>query len=201
LADKKHILKRRNYFVQKQFQLRFAAVIFLSMFSVVIAALFGVYLFNWKLISRVFVQREIYVNLYDIFKHANLALIVQLLILSFVMAAASIFISHKIAGPLYRLERNIRSLSNGDLTLISKLRKNDELKSLANSLDVLAEKFSEELRKDRKLLQEISASIEIIQNDLQRGKMSSQETQLGLSKIKKLIEELEENNIKFQLRQ
>lgn len=174
--------RRRQYFIQKPFQFKFALVIFLAMFTVVVAAFFGVYLFNWKLISNFCIQRGIYINLYEIFQIANWSLICQLFFLSILIAAASIFVSHKIAGPVYRLEHNIRLMAKGDLTVCSRLRKNDEFQSLADSVELLTQKLNDEVRNNRKLLEKLSSSS-------------------SLDDIQSLVEELKRANGKFQLKE
>ncbi len=174
--------RRRQYLIQKPFQFKFALVIFLAMFTVVVAVFFGVYLFNWKLISSFCIRQAIYVNLYEIFEIATWSLICQLFSLSILIAAASIFVSHKIAGPAYRLERNIRLMAKGDLTLSSKLRKNDEFQSLADSVETLTARLNDEFRNNRKLLEKLSSSS-------------------SLDDIQKIVEELKQANGKFQLRE
>ncbi|MEA3369284.1 MAG: methyl-accepting chemotaxis protein [Candidatus Ratteibacteria bacterium] len=174
--------RRQHYIIQRPFQFKFALVIFLAMFTVVVAAFFGVYLFNWKLISTFCVQKAIYINLYEIFEIANWSLICQLFSLSILIAAASIFVSHKIAGPAYRLERNIRLMAKGDLTVCSRLRKNDEFQSLADSVEALTERLNDEFRNNRKLLEKLGSSS-------------------SLDEIQKIVEELKQVNGKFQLRQ
>ena len=174
--------RRKRYFIQKPFQFKFALVIFLAMFTIIVAAFFGVYLFNWKLISNFCLQREIYLNLYEIFKIATWSLICQLFSLSIIIAAGSIFISHKIAGPAYRLEHNIRLMAKGDLTVCSRVRKNDEFQSLAGSVESLTERLNDEFRNNRELLEKISSSS-------------------SLDDIQRIVEELKQANGKFQLRQ
>ncbi len=71
----------------------------------------------------------------NILAAANLKLIPRLLIVIFAMAAASILISHKIAGPIYRFKKSAASVTDGDLTVKFNLRKEDEFKDLADSLE------------------------------------------------------------------
>jgi methyl-accepting chemotaxis protein len=46
-----------------------------------------------------------------------------------------IFISHKIAGPLYRFEASLKAISSGDFTHRIITREKDQLKDLADSLN------------------------------------------------------------------
>ncbi len=180
-ADGKKLFRRKNYFVQKPFQLKFAIAVFLGMCTIILLVTYRIYIFNWKLISRFFLEKAIYVNLLSVFQYANFCLVGQLIFLAFLIAIASIFVSHKIAGPVYRLEHNLRAMAKGDLTLVSKLRKNDEFQSLADSLEELTKKLNEEFRNNRELLEKISSSS-------------------NLDEIKRLVEKLKAANSNFKLR-
>jgi len=47
----------------------------------------------------------------------------------------TLFISHRIAGPIYRLEKDIAEINNGNLKVQIQLRQKDELQELAKSLN------------------------------------------------------------------
>jgi methyl-accepting chemotaxis protein len=66
------------------------------------------------------------------------------LIISFILLivfVSGIFITHRIAGPLFRINRELDKMIKGDLDVNFKLRKRDELKPLSNKLQLLAEKM------------------------------------------------------------
>ena len=81
--------------------------------------------------------------------------------------ALSIFISHKVAGPLYRLKKSLLQVAQGDLNVVIKLRKRDDLKDLAEHVNMLIEElrtFATTARNDYDLLsgciQELEQKIE-----------------------------------------
>jgi methyl-accepting chemotaxis protein len=47
----------------------------------------------------------------------------------------TLFVSHKIAGPLFRFEKELKDIEKGDLTKSIKLRKKDQTTDLADSLN------------------------------------------------------------------
>lgn len=50
----------------------------------------------------------------------------------------SIFLSHKIAGPIYRIEKDLKALSkDGDLTRVFRLRKKDEMQEVVQAINVM----------------------------------------------------------------
>ena len=55
-------------------------------------------------------------------------LIVAVLVLTLMM-------SHRIAGPTWRMEQSAKAVASGDLTLNVRLRKNDEMKPLADKMN------------------------------------------------------------------
>lgn len=66
-------------------------------------------------------------------------------ILGLIIALAiTIFFPHSIAGPLYRIEKDIKEKigESGDLTFRFNLRNGDELKDLADSLNIMLEKVN-----------------------------------------------------------
>jgi methyl-accepting chemotaxis protein len=57
---------------------------------------------------------------------------IELLVVSLFTILMTLFISHKIAGPLYRLKENLKALGNGHLKTMH-LRQGDQLQEIAVS--------------------------------------------------------------------
>ncbi len=73
-------------------------------------------------------QREIFREILD---DANKKLITKFFMLLFFIAWGSIYISHKIAGPLYRFHATLGGIEEGDFRTRVKLRRFDEAQFLA----------------------------------------------------------------------
>ena len=128
--------RRRNYFIDKSFQtkfiLKFCLIVILS--SITIAILLFI-------LSRNFTTVAIE-NAHVIVKGTSSFLapiIIETLSLVTVFSAIcviilTLFVSHKIAGPLYRLKKEIDEMKNGNMNLDFRTRKADQLQELANSL-------------------------------------------------------------------
>jgi len=69
----------------------------------------------------------------------NRSLMPKLILLIIVMFIGGIFISHKIAGPMYRFERSAEAVKRGDLQARFAVRKGDEMKQAASSLESMME--------------------------------------------------------------
>lgn len=62
---------------------------------------------------------------------------------SIIAITLSLFFPLSLAGPLYRIEKDLREkVGEGDLTVRYRLRKGDELKDLADTLNIVLEKIS-----------------------------------------------------------
>ena len=74
-----------------------------------------------------------------------------LLVVLLVVIVFGIFITHRIAGPLFRLNRELSKLVEGDTEVNFSLRKRDELKPIAEKLQLLVKR----LQKLNQLTQEL----------------------------------------------
>lgn len=136
---------------QRNFILKFCAIIILA--ALIIAAM--VYMLSIPSTTTVFENSRLEVK-------STADFILPLLILSGLAAIiaagtatilVTLFISHRIAGPLYRLEKDIAEVNKGNLAVEIRVRKKDELQDLAKSLNQM-------LQSIRKTIIEVSREIE-----------------------------------------
>jgi hypothetical protein len=130
---KKRPHKRRTYLIKKGMQLKATGrvtfiAIFFSLFVV-----FEVYITIWPVVSGFLPKDMMSLVQQRIFFRA----IFFLLPFIFVIATSSILLSHRIAGPLYRIELTLDKLIQGEDVEYIHLRKNDELKELAEKINRL----------------------------------------------------------------
>lgn len=76
----------------------------------------------------------------------GLSVLVYLIIGSAIVALVSIFISHSIAGPLFKMEQFAESLRRGEVNFQMKLRSGDQIGLLAESLRELQSTLADRLR-------------------------------------------------------
>ena len=74
-------------------------------------------------------------------------LMTLIIVLGVSLAGMAVFIllSHRIAGPLYRFEKVLGQLSDGDLTTRVRLRNTDQLRELQDSLNLFIENLARRL--------------------------------------------------------
>jgi nitrogen fixation/metabolism regulation signal transduction histidine kinase len=82
----------------------------------------------------------------------NRSLAPKILILVAAIFIAGIIISHRIAGPMYRLEKSAEAMRNGDLSVNFHIRKTDEMHDIASTLEDVVEA----LRKDVGAMKELA---------------------------------------------
>ncbi|MBU4304736.1 MAG: HAMP domain-containing protein [Candidatus Omnitrophica bacterium] len=200
---------RKNYFVRKGFQLKFSLIIFITTLVISVIAIWTTYITTWSEISTLVQSREfvnkidnVYKNGIDeksagminsivvlefaeIFSRVSNILVLRLIAGSFVLFILSIFVSHKIAGPISRMEKAAHAIENGDLSVdLSTLRAGDELADLARAIDGAIVKIRFLMQRYREMatkLTELAVKISAYEDG---GKGASEEST-------KLIRELE----------
>lgn len=63
--------------------------------------------------------------------------LVQSLLILFFAIAINLYVSHKIAGPIYRFEHTLRCIDDGDLQHVARIRDSDQIKSMVFALNRL----------------------------------------------------------------
>ena len=79
-------------------------------------------------------------NLVPVAGKVNMIMLISLPITLFVIWFAALELSHRIAGPVYRLEKELNDRLDGKKTGPIKLREKDELKTLADKINQLIER-------------------------------------------------------------
>jgi HAMP domain-containing protein len=125
--------KRVHYLINRKMQLGFTLRF---MFVTVLFALFvgfEVYLTVWPVVSQ-FVPREL---MHLVRGQVLLRTLLFLVPIILVIASFTILISHRVAGPLFRIQRTIDKVVRGEDVENINLRKHDELKELAAKINEL----------------------------------------------------------------
>ena len=129
--------RRKNYFIKREFQTKFilkfcALVALTALISAIV-----VYLFLSRSVTTVFENSKIVIKPSTEFVMPGLILssLVSILLVSLATIVTVLFISHRIAGPLYKLENSLERMAEGDLSFDISLRKNDETKTLSEAFN------------------------------------------------------------------
>lgn len=132
----KEKFRRRNYFIQKSFQGKY---IFNFYLLVVIGAIIFTAIFSYVTIDTLTVTYENYNLKLDrtplmLFKQILTANWVLFIPVGLIVIIAAMFQSHRIAGPLFKIERIIDEMGNGIIHTDLFLRQKDEAKEVMDKL-------------------------------------------------------------------
>lgn len=160
--------QRKNYFISKGMQSKFAGTILLLAFLVAVITACNIYVLGSFFVSTKTTLVEAR-GVTSIMQHFFTEFWPRLLLLIFVnviiIFIVSIMYSHQTAGPAYKLEMSIKRITEGDLTFEVSLRRNDNLKELAVALNELLKKFRVTLAKAKTLSIDLTARLEGFESD------------------------------------
>ncbi|OGR82566.1 MAG: hypothetical protein A2636_04805 [Elusimicrobia bacterium RIFCSPHIGHO2_01_FULL_64_10] len=92
-----------------------------------------------------------------------------LLVLLLAFGLENLFRFHKLIGPIFGIERVVKSIASGDLTQPFHSRKRDELRELVDELSAMREGLRQMVVSDRAALKEIDAALARIREAAARG--------------------------------
>jgi methyl-accepting chemotaxis protein len=121
--------RRRHYFIDSRFQVNH--IVSFAVFAAIVALIVGgfvAYLFLFEL-PKTRVEQEFWGSMF------LWNLLWMILALVVIACVRSVFISHKIVGPMYRLKQIMRAVGEGDLTHRVRFRTRDRLKDVGEACD------------------------------------------------------------------
>ena len=131
------VLKRRTYFIKKSFQAGFILKFCLVILAGIIASTGILFFLSSGTLTSSFQDSRLVV------KNTSLAILplvlytnlITLGLITVASIAVTLLVSHKFAGPLFRFEKDLEEISNGNLTKRIRLRKKDQMMDFAESMN------------------------------------------------------------------
>ena len=108
------------------------------------------------------------------------------IVISLLVGIQVIFASHRVAGPIYRLEKTLEELINGNFSIRMRLRKGDEFKELEGVMNRLAEYLEGVKKRDEALHQELLGELKALKSSLEKEGVAEDTKQ----RLARLIERL-----------
>ncbi|MBD3296183.1 MAG: HAMP domain-containing protein [Candidatus Omnitrophica bacterium] len=137
--------KRRQYLISRRFQIKYISLILLFMFGTAVITGYMVYVTTWVMFGEKLAAVYPQGLLLEVVKNVNMVLLLRLIFLSPLVILVGLILSHRIAGPIYRIREQLKKIRSGDHGHDIKLREKDELKDLADEVNDL----SRDLRRAR----------------------------------------------------
>ena len=143
-------LQRRRYITHKKFQFRMTGMLLLL---VLLATLVTTLVNHYFLLSSIVdftMEHGRGPTGMELFVASLRPLVIILPVVFVFLGIIVIFISHRIAGPLYRLKMFMEKVENGDYSVQLKFRKNDAIHDIADSFNRMVEGIKEKFSKEKK---------------------------------------------------
>jgi methyl-accepting chemotaxis protein len=154
------VLRRRQYIIKKGLQFRYIGLVFgLALIASLVTG-WTVFATGWHFLGEKLASVYPQGRLIYVLRVTNLALLRNLLFISPLIFILGLLFSHRIAGPVYRIEKTLGDISKGNLGLKIRLREGDELVDLAYMINNLVENFNKTIIFDKDVIIKIEKDLE-----------------------------------------
>lgn len=164
--------KRKQKLIDRAFQYRL--ILQFALINALIMMLFGCvfYLFVDSELSTSLAKAHVtYQNLADLLFPIVLTLsMFHILLSTVIIAGVVLYASHKIAGPLYRINQALKEVTSKNLQPFTKVRAGDQVKELAATVSELADSFRNDIQLMRKY---VESALELASDQEQQKKLES----------------------------
>lgn len=152
--------KRKQYIVRKKFQVKYVGIILLFIFMTAALCSYVVYYTSMIMLGEKLANVYPQGRLVSIVKTVNFRILLSIILVSPLVAVIGIFLSHRIAGPIYRMEKFLFDMAQGNLSNRIVLRKGDELLTLADGINNLSESMKTTVLAQKARLNKIRSEAE-----------------------------------------
>ena len=140
-------LARRQYFIQKDYQFKFILKFCLIVLAGSIISTAILFFFAQGTLTSSFEHSRLVIRntATAIMPSVILTNVITLIVITFSTIVVVLFISHKIVGPMFRFEKDLKDIGQGDLTKKVRLRKKDQFTNLSDSLNIMTATLHEKV--------------------------------------------------------
>lgn len=132
--------RRKHLFVEKGFQFKFIVKFCLLLLIGVVISTSLLLLFSQDTLTSSFKHSRLVISntAVAILPAAIYTNLITLGLIALATILITLSISHKLAGPLFRFEKELREIGDGDLTKNIRLREKDQITDMAASINNMA---------------------------------------------------------------
>ena len=102
-------------------------------------------------------------SLVPLLHRAHSVFLVRIVLYLAIIFVVALFISHRLAGPIFRFERSAQEVGSGNLTHRVSLRTGDDLLELQEEFNAMVSSLQSLVQKDRNLVTRLSSRLEALQ--------------------------------------
>ncbi len=133
--------RRRNYLIHKKLQFKYAALTITLLLLYTLLLLSAIFLPPTVIFYSTNLPLPVRAEAADAFILLNKYIWPGIALIILLFGAISIFVTHKVAGPLFVMVRAMRDIMQGNLKARITLRKGDDLSELADVVNNMTEKL------------------------------------------------------------
>ncbi len=139
--------RRKRYLVKKGLQFRYLGLILAAVVlpALLISGCFYYLIFS-LMAEQLAIPESIAYNLMPVFHKINAILIIGMPLIIVMLLILGLRISHKIAGPIYRLEKELDEIAKGNFAIRIKMRSRDELIGIAQKINRILDRAQEKIK-------------------------------------------------------
>jgi hypothetical protein len=139
---------RTKYLTGSRIQMRYLTLLLISMVVPLVFAVACLYYLIFKILAeQLGIPEYIAYNLFPVINKINLILLIGVPPLLFILIAWGIVLSHKFAGPMERLEKDLhRIVDNDEYNKRIRLRKDDDMTPVVNAINRILDKLEEKCK-------------------------------------------------------
>ena len=186
----KPAFKRRTFLVKKGLQFRYIGLVLAVLVLTSVVTGYTVFATCWTIFGEKLANVYPQGRLVYVLRNVNMALVRNLLFISPIIFIIGLLSSHKIAGPLYRIEKAIDDISKGSIGLKIKLRRGDELKDLADVVNILTDNLRNSVDLSNESVLKVQEEIERIRNMISRQPQNAEQIETSINSLQSKIDAL-----------
>ncbi len=185
------MIRRKNYFIKKGFQINFAIkfMLLLLLEAALIAWLFMH--ISSDTLTTGYIDSILTIKSTPKFFFLPFGLVISIVATGMAITGMVVFIllSHRIAGPLYRFEKDLEEIGEGDLTKRINLRRTDQLMELKEALNTVIDSMDKRVlriknglaqiqgllpkKDDPEVAAKLNRAIELLTREIEQFKVTS----------------------------
>lgn len=136
------MIKRKKWLMKHPIQAKYLLLLLVAMLTPTLILGFAFYnLIFYLLAKQLAFPEAVSANLIPVIDQVNQLLILILPLVFLIILIAGVFMSHRFAGPIERLESGLDRILSGDHLHKLRLRKKDDLAGVADRINRLVEVF------------------------------------------------------------
>lgn len=135
-------VRRKRYFIKGSLQVKYLRFIILSMIFPVLLVSGCLYYLIFNIVAQeIAIPESIAYTLFPAVRRVNIIILIGFPVIFIIMLIWAILLSHRIAGPIHRLQKELERISKGDFSVRIKFRRKDEIGQIAEGINKVLDKI------------------------------------------------------------